>query len=168
MPVLAYFHQAIAESGSALSGWAFDSSPESHAHEIASTHLGCPTDSTTALVGCSHISSNSTCVCAVNIIRFISSSQTWFLPPGELSEEWEDFPGHCPCPWKICGEQMCGYVKADIAVVLCNVHDISLWSMFCVERGKSSGKDGFWRINSMRSGEYSAKHITSSQQHINF
>ena len=58
MPVLAYFHQAIAESGSALSGWAFDSSPESHAHEIASTHLGCPTDSTTALVGCSHISSN--------------------------------------------------------------------------------------------------------------
>ena len=63
-PVLAYFHQAIAESGSALSGWAFDSSPESHAHEIASTHLGCPTDSTTALVGCSHISSNSTCVCS--------------------------------------------------------------------------------------------------------
>merc|ERR1712212_597437 len=47
-----YFHQAIAESGSALSGWAFDSSPESHAHEIASTHLGCPTDSTTALVNC--------------------------------------------------------------------------------------------------------------------
>jgi len=47
-----YFHQAIAESGSALSGWAFDSTPESHAHEIAATHLGCPTDSTTALVNC--------------------------------------------------------------------------------------------------------------------
>merc|ERR1711910_271077 len=47
-----YFHQAIAESGSALSGWAFDSTPESHAHEIASTHLGCPTDSTAALVNC--------------------------------------------------------------------------------------------------------------------
>ena len=26
----AYFHQAIAESGSALSGWAFDSKPEQH------------------------------------------------------------------------------------------------------------------------------------------
>merc|ERR1712241_301090 len=47
-----YFQQSIAESGSALSGWAFDSTPETHAHEIASTHLGCPTDSTAALVSC--------------------------------------------------------------------------------------------------------------------
>ena len=31
-------------------GWAFDSTPEEHAHEIAATHLGCPTDSTVSLV----------------------------------------------------------------------------------------------------------------------
>ena len=31
-------------------GWAFDSTPEEHAHEIAATHLGCPTDSTASLV----------------------------------------------------------------------------------------------------------------------
>ena len=30
----AYFHQAIAESGSALSGWAFDSKPEQHGKVI--------------------------------------------------------------------------------------------------------------------------------------
>ena len=31
MYILAYFHQSIAESGSALASWAFDSNPEKHA-----------------------------------------------------------------------------------------------------------------------------------------
>merc|ERR1711970_1496267 len=47
-----YFKQAIAESGSALSSWAFDNSPEEHAKEIAGQHLGCPTDKTSDLVHC--------------------------------------------------------------------------------------------------------------------
>lgn len=46
-----YFDQAIAESGSALSSWAFDPEPEKHAMEIAST-LGCPMDSLTGLISC--------------------------------------------------------------------------------------------------------------------
>merc|ERR1712013_903396 len=47
-----YFKQAIAESGSALSSWAFDNAPEDHAKEIAGQHLGCPTDKTSDLVHC--------------------------------------------------------------------------------------------------------------------
>merc|ERR1711970_1521751 len=47
-----YFQQAIAESGSALSSWAFDNAPEEHAKEIAGQHLGCPTDKTSDLVHC--------------------------------------------------------------------------------------------------------------------
>jgi len=46
-----YFHQAIAESGSALASWAFDSEPEKHAMEIAS-YLGCPTTTTSEFVSC--------------------------------------------------------------------------------------------------------------------
>ena len=117
LPLPAYFHQAIAESGSALSGWAFDSTPESHAHEIASTHLGCPTDSTAALVSCSYMLSaiRQEFQHMSSVTRF---SKTWFTPSGQLSEEWEDFPGHCPWPWKICGKQIhtCGYVDADADV----------------------------------------------------
>jgi len=44
------FQQGIAESGSALSSWAFDITPEKHAREISST-LGCPED-TAGLVNC--------------------------------------------------------------------------------------------------------------------
>jgi len=47
-----YYNQAIAESGSALSSWAFDSNPEKHAKDIAGGFLGCPTDTTTGLVRC--------------------------------------------------------------------------------------------------------------------
>jgi len=47
-----YYNQAIAESGSALSSWAFDSEPEKHAHDIAGGFLGCPTDTTSGLVRC--------------------------------------------------------------------------------------------------------------------
>ena len=50
--VTAYFQQAIAESGSALSSWAFDSEPEKHAKDIAGHYLGCPTDFTAELVNC--------------------------------------------------------------------------------------------------------------------
>ena len=50
--VVAYFKQAIAESGSALSSWAFDSEPEAHAKDIAGTYLGCPTDTMSGLVNC--------------------------------------------------------------------------------------------------------------------
>jgi len=45
------FHQSIAESGSALASWAFDSTPEQHAKDI-STYAGCPTDNTADLVNC--------------------------------------------------------------------------------------------------------------------
>jgi len=46
------FQQAIAESGSALSSWAFDSDPENHAKEIAGEYLGCPTEPMADLVNC--------------------------------------------------------------------------------------------------------------------
>ena len=46
------FSQAIAESGSALSSWAFDTEPEKHAKEIVGTHLGCPTDNIADMVNC--------------------------------------------------------------------------------------------------------------------
>merc|ERR1712055_561781 len=46
-----YFHQAIAESGSAISGWAFDSEPEQHAKEIASI-MECPTHNNRDLIQC--------------------------------------------------------------------------------------------------------------------
>jgi len=46
-----YFARAIAESGSAISSWAFDNEPEKHAKEIAST-LDCPMDSNSGLVNC--------------------------------------------------------------------------------------------------------------------
>jgi len=46
-----YFQQVIAESGSALSSWAFDITPEKHAKEIAS-FLDCPMDSTRSLISC--------------------------------------------------------------------------------------------------------------------
>merc|ERR1711970_898514 len=47
-----YYHQAIAESGSALSSWAFDSEPEEHAKDIAGVFLGCPTESIKDMVNC--------------------------------------------------------------------------------------------------------------------
>ena len=47
-----FFTQAIAESGSALSSWAFDTEPEKHAKEIVGTHLGCPTDNIADMVNC--------------------------------------------------------------------------------------------------------------------
>jgi len=46
-----YFHQAIAESGSALSGWAFDSKPELHGKAVASL-IDCPTENMNELVNC--------------------------------------------------------------------------------------------------------------------
>jgi len=46
------FQQAIAESGSALSSWAFDSDPEKHAKDIAGEYLGCPTEPMADLVNC--------------------------------------------------------------------------------------------------------------------
>jgi len=45
------FHQSIAESGSALASWAFDSEPEKHAKDIAS-ETGCPTNDIDAMVSC--------------------------------------------------------------------------------------------------------------------
>lgn len=47
-----YFSQAIAESGSALSSWAFDATPEKHATEIAGNYLNCPTDNTQTMISC--------------------------------------------------------------------------------------------------------------------
>ena len=45
------FKRVIAQSGSALNGWAFDTEPERHAEEIA-TRLGCPTTPMEAMVQC--------------------------------------------------------------------------------------------------------------------
>ena len=50
--IAAYYNQAIAESGSALSSWAFDSEPEKHAKDIAGGFMGCPTDSIADMVNC--------------------------------------------------------------------------------------------------------------------
>ena len=46
------FNQAIAESGSALSSWAFDTEPEKHAKEIVGGILGCPTDNIADMKNC--------------------------------------------------------------------------------------------------------------------
>ena len=45
------FNQAIAESGSALSSWAFDTEPEKHAKEIVAG-LSCPTDNIADMRNC--------------------------------------------------------------------------------------------------------------------
>jgi len=47
-----YFNQAIAESGSAISSWAFDNEPEKHAKDISGEFLGCPTDTTANMINC--------------------------------------------------------------------------------------------------------------------
>ena len=47
-----YFSQAIAESGSALSSWAYDATPQKHATEIAGTYLNCPTDNIKNMINC--------------------------------------------------------------------------------------------------------------------
>ena len=47
-----YFNQAIAESGSAISSWAFDTEPEKHAKDISGQFLGCPTDNTANMINC--------------------------------------------------------------------------------------------------------------------
>ena len=47
-----YFSQAIAESGSAISSWAFDTEPEKHAKDISGQFLGCPTDTTANMINC--------------------------------------------------------------------------------------------------------------------
>ena len=46
------FTQAIAESGSALSSWAFDTEPEKHAKEIVAAGLNCPTDNIAEMRNC--------------------------------------------------------------------------------------------------------------------
>merc|ERR1712200_67310 len=45
------WHQSIAESGSALASWAFDSEPEKHAKDIAAS-LGCNMDTNESLISC--------------------------------------------------------------------------------------------------------------------
>lgn len=45
------FNRVIAQSGSALAGWAFDLEPEFHAKQIAN-RAGCPTDSIDGMVQC--------------------------------------------------------------------------------------------------------------------
>merc|ERR1711868_2935 len=47
-----YFSQAIAESGSALSSWAYDATPQKHATEIAGTYLNCSTDNIKNMINC--------------------------------------------------------------------------------------------------------------------
>merc|ERR1712212_1383070 len=47
-----YYEQAIAESGSALSSWAFDSEPEKHAKDIVGGFMDCPTESVEEMVNC--------------------------------------------------------------------------------------------------------------------
>jgi len=45
------FKRVIAQSGSALAGWAFDLEPEFHAKQIA-TRVGCPTQNLDEMVKC--------------------------------------------------------------------------------------------------------------------
>ena len=45
------FKRTIAQSGSALAGWAFDHEPEKHAKDIASK-TGCPTGTLDEMVQC--------------------------------------------------------------------------------------------------------------------
>ena len=45
------FQRTIAQSGSALAGWAFDNEPEKHAKDIAGL-VGCPTDNLDDMVQC--------------------------------------------------------------------------------------------------------------------
>jgi len=47
-----YYQQVIAESGSALSSWAFDSDPEKHAKDIVGGFMDCPTESVEEMVNC--------------------------------------------------------------------------------------------------------------------
>ena len=48
--MITYF-RVIAESGSALAGWALDQQPEKHAKDIAG-RVGCPTDILDDMVKC--------------------------------------------------------------------------------------------------------------------
>ena len=48
--MITYF-RVIAESGSALAGWALDQQPEKHAKDIAG-RVGCPTDIMDDMVKC--------------------------------------------------------------------------------------------------------------------
>ena len=52
LTIAAYYTQAIAESGSALSSWAFDSDPEKHAKDIVGGFMDCPTDNIADMVKC--------------------------------------------------------------------------------------------------------------------
>ena len=84
-----YFNQAIAESGSAISSWAFDTEPEKHAKDISGQFLGCPTDSTANMINClknektakdivlAHKDYYVSCKNTIEVIRFLYQYRVW-------------------------------------------------------------------------------------------
>merc|ERR1711915_1093102 len=82
-----YFNQVIAESGSALSSWAFDSDPEKHAKDIAGGFLGCPTESIPEMVNCLKNEKSAQ--------EIISAHKKYYTAEREAARM--GFGGSCPC-----------------------------------------------------------------------
>jgi len=82
-----YFNQVIAESGSALSSWAFDSNPEKHAKDIAGGFLGCPTESIPEMVNCLKYEKSAQ--------EIISAHKQYYTAEREAARM--GFGGSCPC-----------------------------------------------------------------------
>jgi len=83
---LPYFEQAIAESGSALNSWAFDTQPEKHAQDIG-TQVGCTGSSTAELVNCFKNEKS--------VDDIVSGHKTYYL--AERAKGQLGFGGSSPC-----------------------------------------------------------------------
>lgn len=101
-PPPAYFHQAIAESGSAISSWAFDSTPEQHAKEIGGL-MGCPTDTVTGFKDCLKNQKSKEDIVLAHVKYFVSihlSDSPTSCPSPQTAERAEarmGFGGSVPC-----------------------------------------------------------------------
>ncbi|XP_023323658.1 cholinesterase 2 [Eurytemora carolleeae] len=80
------FSKAIAESGSALSSWAFDNEPLKHAKDIASA-LDCPEDSLSGLITCLRTEKTAA--------EIVNAHKTYYL--AERAEGRLGFGGSSPC-----------------------------------------------------------------------
>ena len=72
-----FFSQAIAESGSALSSWAYDDTPEQHAKDISGEFLGCPTDTTAGMVNCLKNEKS--------VLDIVSAHKSYYVSVGDIS-----------------------------------------------------------------------------------
>jgi len=82
-----YYKQAIAESGSALSSWAFDSDPEKHAKDIVGGFMDCPTDNIADMVKCIKYEKTSSDV--------VIAHKKYYTAEREAARM--GFGGSCPC-----------------------------------------------------------------------